>query len=100
MPKRTTTNDAKNNVAKKQSEWLQLLQHPLILLIVGSLLTYGVGEAIRNSYQSRQAKAAFSLRVVQLSWNQLFWICDYVNRTNLNLPEFDLDYSWNKYIDF
>jgi hypothetical protein len=99
MPKKSINNEMRNNEAKKESEWLQLLKHPLLLLLIGSLLTYGVGETIRNSYQTRQAKAAFSLRVVQLSWNQLFWTRVYVNRTNLNLPKPELDYAWNKYID-
>ena len=99
MPKKPVNKELRTNETKRESDWLQILKHPLILLLIGSLLTYGVGETIRTSYQTRQAKAAFSLRVVQLSWNQLFWIRVYVNRTNLNLSKSELDYAWNKYID-
>jgi hypothetical protein len=74
-------------------------EHPFVVLLLGALITYGIGEQIRSSFQTRHAKGNFSLRVVQLAFNRLFWTRLYVERTRVHLPKEDLDYAWSKYIE-
>lgn len=88
-----------NDIETKQKQSkMEFFKHPLILLICGAIITYGIGMQIQNTYQTRQAKGYFSLRFVQLSWNQLFWMRNYVTRVKLKLDKNDLDYTWNKYL--
>jgi hypothetical protein len=75
------------------------LKHPLIVLIFGGLITYGVGEAIKDSYQESKSKGAFSLQIVSTAWKRLFWTRNVIERIHLKAPQHEVEVAWGEYIE-
>jgi hypothetical protein len=75
-----------------------ILRHPLLILVIGGLITYGVGEAIKDSYQESRSKGAFSLQVVSTAWKRLFWTRTFIERVRLGASQEAVEAAWGEYV--
>lgn len=80
------------------SGFMSFLKHPLLILIVGGAITYGVGEAIKSSYQEASSKGAFSLQITRTAWKRLFWTRAVLQRVRLKAPREAVEVAWERYI--
>jgi hypothetical protein len=105
--------ERKNLVHRAES---RLRDEPIVaLLILIGTLVVATGEVVENwsnimiglgikqdlalQLATQGAKGDFSRKFAELAWARLFWTRNFTERARRNVPQPDLDYSWNKHLD-